>query len=81
MGVVVSSFQGAFQGALVLGVLLVGLYAAYRAALPKPIPGIPYNKDAAHKLLGDVPEMMDYVKRTQRIFVSRHVSEFTRFSC
>ncbi|KAL1617767.1 hypothetical protein SLS56_010831 [Neofusicoccum ribis] len=34
-----------------------------------PLPDIPYNKDAASKLFGDVPEMMAYVKRTQRIFV------------
>ncbi len=54
--------------ALIAGVLLV-LYAGYRAVLPKPLPGIPYNKDAASKLFGDVPEMMSYVMRTKRIFV------------
>ncbi|KAH8651057.1 cytochrome P450 [Xylariales sp. PMI_506] len=55
-------------GALVVGVALVALYAAYRAILPKPIPGIPYNKDAAGKLFGDIPEMMGYVMRTKRVF-------------
>lgn len=67
------------QGALLTGVALLGLYVLYRAALPKPLPGIPYNKEAAGKLLGDVPEMMGYVMRTKRIFVSRgdlnHVSQ------
>ncbi|KKY29302.1 putative cytochrome p450 [Diaporthe ampelina] len=45
------------------------LYVGYRAALPKPLPGIPYNHGAAGKLFGDVPEMMSYVRRTKRIFV------------
>jgi hypothetical protein len=67
MGAVISSVQGT----LILGVLLAGLYAAYRAALPRPLPDIPYNRDAAHKLLGDVPEMLAYVMRTKRVFVSR----------
>lgn len=51
-------------------VILAILYIGYRAALPKPLPDIPYNQDAAGKLFGDVPEMMGYVKRTKRIFVS-----------
>jgi hypothetical protein len=40
--------------------LLVGLifaftaYAVYLAALPKPLPGIPYNSESAHKFFGDV---------------------------
>ncbi|KAK6007533.1 hypothetical protein QM012_004347 [Aureobasidium pullulans] len=38
------------------------LYVVYRAALPRPIPGIPYNKEAAGSLLGDLPEFLGYVK-------------------
>ncbi|KAK4244581.1 cytochrome P450 [Corynascus novoguineensis] len=64
MGAVLSSVQGT----LVFGVVLVGLYRLYCAALPKPLPNIPYNRDAANKLFGDVPEMMAYVMRTKRIF-------------
>lgn len=56
-------------GALALGVLSIALYFAYQAIKPKPLPGIPYNKDAAGKLFGDIPEMMGYVMRTKRIFV------------
>lgn len=52
-----------------MGIVCVALYMAYRRILPKPIPDIPYNKDAAAKMFGDVPEMMGYVMRTQRIFV------------
>jgi hypothetical protein len=66
MGAVLSSVQGT----LLAGVLLAGLYMLYRAALPKPLANIPYNRDAANKLFGDVPEMMGYVMRTKRIFVS-----------
>lgn len=41
-------------------ILAVG-YALYRAALPKPIPGIAYNKDAARRIMGDVPEAMEHM--------------------
>ncbi|KAH6635928.1 cytochrome P450 [Chaetomium tenue] len=64
MGAVLSSVQGT----LLLGAVLAGLYALYRAALPKPLAGIPYNRDAANKLFGDIPEMMGYVMRTKRVF-------------
>ncbi|KAL2181149.1 cytochrome P450 [Thermothelomyces heterothallicus CBS 202.75] len=64
MGAVFSSLPGT----LLLGALLAGLYRLYRGALPKPLPNIPYNRDAANKLFGDVPEMMAYVMRTKRIF-------------
>ncbi|KAK2598353.1 hypothetical protein N8I77_011773 [Diaporthe amygdali] len=56
------------QGTFLLATALAVLYLCYRAALPKPLPGIPYDHDAARKLFGDVPEMMSYVKRTKRIF-------------
>lgn len=57
------------QGSLLLASVLAVLYLGYRAALPKPLPGIPYNHDAARKLFGDVPEMMGHIRRTKRIFV------------
>lgn len=71
MGTVIS----ADEGVVMIALLLVGLYIAYamyKTALPCPLPDIPYNRDAAHKLLGDVPEMVGYVMRTKRIFVSSH---------
>lgn len=40
-----------------LALLLIVLYALYQRALPKPIPGIPYNASAARSLLGDVPQL------------------------
>lgn len=33
------------------------MYVLYRKALPKPIPGIPYNSASAKSLLGDVPSL------------------------
>lgn len=66
MGVLLST-----EGKAVLASgLAAALYFGYRAALPKPLPGIPYNRDAANRLLGDMPEMIGYVMRTKRIFVS-----------
>lgn len=56
--------------AVIAGSFLLLLYLFYRRALPKPLPGIPYNQHAASRVLGDIPEMMSYVKRTKRIFVS-----------
>lgn len=55
--------------ALLVSGLAAAVYFGYRAALPRPLPGIPYNRDAANKLLGDVPEMIRYVMRTKRVFV------------
>ncbi|KAM0818915.1 putative Cytochrome P450 [Seiridium cardinale] len=56
------------QSTLVIGPVLLVLYLAYRAILPKPLAGIPCNVEAPKKILGDVPEMMGYVMRTKRIF-------------
>ncbi|KAI0448828.1 cytochrome P450 [Xylaria acuta] len=56
------------RGNLLVALLAVALYLGRRAILPKPLAGIPYNRDAANKMFGDVPEMMGYVMRTKRIF-------------
>jgi hypothetical protein len=44
------------------------LYVTYLRLLPKPIPGIPYNKSATRSLFGDIPAMMSYMSRTQEIW-------------
>jgi len=54
--------------ALLAAGLVSGLYFLYRTALPKPIPGIPYNKDAARSVLGDVSAMVTYQSETGQIF-------------
>lgn len=43
--------------------LAVGYYI-YRAALPKPIPGIPYNESSVNRVLGDAVDAIAYQKRT-----------------
>jgi len=70
MGAVLSS---AF-GTLLAAAVLFAFSLLYKAALPKPLADIPYNRDATGKLFGDVPEMIGYVLRTKRIFVGRRVT-------
>ncbi|PLN83395.1 cytochrome P450 [Aspergillus taichungensis] len=50
----------AFIGAL----LSLIIYIAYRKCRPHPIPGIPYNKDSANRLLGDLPRVKQYARET-----------------
>lgn len=51
--------SGPVVALVALGTLL---YLAYRWALPKPIPGIPYDEAAARSLLGNVPELLKFAK-------------------
>ncbi|KAJ8132570.1 hypothetical protein O1611_g1055 [Lasiodiplodia mahajangana] len=53
---------------LVAVLLAIAFYLGRRAILPKPLVGIPYNRDAANKMFGDVPEMVGYIMREKRIF-------------
>jgi hypothetical protein len=48
--------------------LSISLYLAYRWALPKPIPGIPYNKEALKTVFGDAPSMVEHTSKTQEIY-------------
>lgn len=43
--------------------LLVLSYLAYQRALPKPLPGIPYNEAASKTVLGDLPELYTHMKK------------------
>lgn len=52
----------------VLGAILVVLYALYRAALPKPIPGIPYHVASANRVLGDAPAILEHLKKYDTTF-------------
>jgi hypothetical protein len=40
------------------GIFAILLLILRRALLPRPIPGIPYNKAAVTRLLGDLPEVL-----------------------
>ncbi|TDZ40087.1 Cytochrome P450 monooxygenase TRI13 [Colletotrichum spinosum] len=46
----------------VFAAAVVLLYGAYRWALPKPIPTIPYNVSATRNLLGDIPSLANAMK-------------------
>jgi hypothetical protein len=39
-----------------LTITVTFIYVVYLLALPRPIPGIPYNKHSAKRLFGDLPE-------------------------
>jgi hypothetical protein len=43
------------------------LFLCYRWALPRPIPGIPYNKEATKTLLGDIIPFAQYIGRTKEV--------------
>ncbi|KAI1420864.1 cytochrome P450 monooxygenase [Xylaria sp. FL1777] len=45
--------------------LAFGLFYIYHLAMPRPIPGIPYNKSSSHKLLGDVPAIADHMAKIE----------------
>ncbi|KAH7037441.1 putative cytochrome P450 [Microdochium trichocladiopsis] len=40
---------------LAAGGVALSLYLLYRQALPKPLPGIPFDEESAKRILGDVP--------------------------
>ena len=51
----------------IIGGISSCLFLFYRWALPRPIPGIPYNKEATKSLLGDIIPMVKYISRTQEV--------------
>ncbi|KAK8061939.1 hypothetical protein PG994_008305 [Apiospora phragmitis] len=64
MGAIFSSTGGM----VLLSVIAVAAYLGSRAIRPKPLVGIPYNRDGAAKLFGDIPEMMGFVMKTRQVF-------------
>ena len=44
-------------------VAVLALYGLHQFALPRPIPGIPYRKQSANRILGDLPDVSHMVKR------------------
>ncbi|OWP04689.1 hypothetical protein B2J93_5708 [Marssonina coronariae] len=59
---------GASTYLLLLSSITTALYVLYRYLLPKPIPGIPYNKRAIKSLLGDVLPMLKHIGETQELY-------------
>lgn len=56
----------ALPAVTILGVagVLVGLYHVTKLAYPQPLPGIPYDKAASRRLLGDLPTAGKVMKET-----------------
>ncbi|KAI8626380.1 cytochrome P450 [Xylariaceae sp. FL1651] len=48
----------------------LSLFLLYRAALPKPLPGIPYHAASAHNIFGDVPAMLSHIANEDGTFIS-----------
>ncbi|KAH6645266.1 cytochrome P450 [Truncatella angustata] len=53
-----------------LATLLLCSYLLYQWALPKPIPGIPYNVDSSRKILGDIPALLGEISGTDKTFMN-----------
>lgn len=51
-----------------VGAVLSICYLLYRAALPRPILGIPYHKASARSILGDIPAMLKHTQETSQVF-------------
>ncbi|GAB7346302.1 hypothetical protein MBLNU457_5024t1 [Dothideomycetes sp. NU457] len=53
--------------ALVVLFIVLSALLLYRLALPKPIPGIPYDQRSASRILGDVPDALKHLSETQEM--------------
>ncbi|USP77758.1 cytochrome P450 monooxygenase [Curvularia clavata] len=47
--------------------LFTSAYLLYQWLLPKPIPGIPYNEEAARSIFGDITSLRNYLKGSKVI--------------
>jgi hypothetical protein len=54
--------------AIIVSIVVAILAILYRAALPKPIPGIPYNYASSRSIFGDIPSMMKWKRDTRETF-------------
>ncbi|KAK8076195.1 hypothetical protein PG994_003467 [Apiospora phragmitis] len=45
-------------------IALLALTMAWREWYPTPYPGIPYNKESAHRITGDIPDLVSVIQRT-----------------
>jgi cytochrome P450 len=54
----------AYYALLLVGFVAIALVRLYRAALPKPIPGIPYVEKNAQSIFGDIPDALKHYRET-----------------
>lgn len=56
-----SFFEASSSTSLIIfGGIATWLYLCYRWALPRPLPGIPYNKEATKSIFGDMGPMIKH---------------------
>ncbi|KAK4504915.1 hypothetical protein PRZ48_002878 [Zasmidium cellare] len=69
--------------ALLASILAIAGFLLYRAALPKPIPGIPYNEKSARSLFGDAPDLGKYHSKTHEVisFLTKRLQELNTPIC
>lgn len=62
---------------LVLTALVSFAIWIYRASIPKPLPGIPYNKGSAVRPFGDIPDAVKWHSETGelRSFFHKRIQE------
>jgi hypothetical protein len=53
--------------AAITSTLFISTWLLYRWLLPKPIHGIPYNKNATKSIFGDIPEMMNHFETSKEV--------------
>jgi hypothetical protein len=46
--------------------IIAVVYLVYQAAMPPPLPGIPYKTVSASRLLGDLPDMLNHTGKTKK---------------
>jgi hypothetical protein len=57
--------------------ITVVAYLVYQATIPTPLPGIPYKTTSASRLLGDLPNLLNYTAKTRQTvsFFASHCVE------
>jgi hypothetical protein len=52
---------------VITSTLFLAAFLLYRWLLPKPIPGIPYDKEATKTIWGDIPRMLEHLKTNKML--------------
>ncbi|KAI0391300.1 cytochrome P450 [Xylariaceae sp. FL0594] len=61
-------------------ILSLSLFFLYRAALPRPLAGIPYNELSARNVFGDVPAMLSHIANEDGTFISYLVNTLEKLN-
>jgi hypothetical protein len=77
---VLDALKSGDSNAIGVGVAItaLSLFALYRRLLPKPIPGIPYDKAATSSLMGDLPGLLKAINSGEGNFTSWMVDQIAK---